>query len=85
MAPRHLDIRNQIQTRSDPQIKAFETVRRRGHNRKNIADLAAVVEKALKMADASGFDFVGIDLCSALERLKQMDEPRYLVDPRDCE
>jgi hypothetical protein len=38
------------------------------------ADLIALVQQALDVADAKGFIFVGIDLCSALERLKEMDD-----------
>lgn len=45
------------------------------------ADLIALVQQALAMADAKGLIFVGIDLCSALERLKEMgDTGQY----REC-
>ena len=37
-----------------------------------IAALTARVTEALAMADALGLGFVGIDLCSALERLKDI-------------
>ena len=35
------------------------------------AELAALVEQALNYADDLGLIFVAIDLCSALEKLKQ--------------
>ncbi len=85
MARRHPDTAKGTQPGGDTQAEAFGTLRLCGYDRKDITDLAALVEKALAMADASGFDRVGIDLCSALERLRKMDELPYLVDPRDCE
>lgn len=39
----------------------------------DFADLVDTVEKALMMADAAGLGQVGIDLCSALERLQKLD------------
>ena len=85
MARRHPDTAKETQPGGDMQAEAFGTLRLCGHDRKDITDLAALIEKALAMADASGFDRVGIDLCSALERLRKMDEPPYLVGLRDCE
>jgi hypothetical protein len=43
-----------------------------------IVELTTVVEKALAMADALELSLVGIELCSALERLKRMQPD---VDP----
>jgi hypothetical protein len=37
-----------------------------------IVELTAAVEKALAIADALELSLVGIDLCSALERIKAM-------------
>lgn len=42
-----------------------------------IADLAAMVERALDLADALGLGLVGIDLCSALERLNEIGEAEH--------
>lgn len=66
-------------------MEAFGELRLAGHHNEDVNDLAALVEEALKMADALGFDRVGIDLCSALERLGRMDETFRSVGQRDCE
>jgi hypothetical protein len=43
-------------------------------------ELSALVEQALSIADARGLGLVGIDLCSALERLKRIEGR---PDPKD--
>lgn len=43
-----------------------------GNGPEAIAELTAAVEKALAIADAMELNLVGIDLCSALERIKGM-------------
>jgi hypothetical protein len=75
MAPRHLDTAKERQSGGDTQTEAFGKLCLLSDDRKDIADLAAIVERALEMADASGFDRVGIDLCSALERLRKGEPP----------
>lgn len=85
MARRYPDAAQAKRCDGDAQTEAFGDVRLLGHDRKDITDLAALVEKAVAMADASGFDLVGIDLCSALERLRKMGEPSCRVGQRDCE
>lgn len=44
-----------------------------GNDPEVIAELTAAVEKALAIADALELSLVGIDLCSALERIKSME------------
>lgn len=45
-------------------------------------DLSALVEPALAIADARGLGLVGIDLCSALERLKCIEGRPAQEGPR---
>lgn len=85
MVRRPLETAKEMQSGGDTLAEAFGQSRLLGHDRKDITDLVTLVEKALAMADASGFDLVGIDLCSALERLRNMGEPANLVGQRDCE
>lgn len=85
MARRLRDNAEGTQSGGDTQADAFGALRLCGYDRKAIADLAALVEQALAMADASGFDRVGIDLCSALERLRKMDAPACRVGQHDGE
>ena len=42
-----------------------------------IADLTAMVKRALDLADALRLGLVGIDLCSALERLYEIGEAEH--------
>lgn len=51
-----------------------------GNDQEVIVELGAAVERALAMADALELSLVGIDLCSALERIKSM-EPT--VNPKE--
>lgn len=48
----------------------------------SLEELVELVEHALAKADALEFSTVGIDLCTALERLKAMDRPVFPVKPR---
>lgn len=57
--------------------------RSRGVTRASLAELADLVEQALAKADALGLSLVGIDLCTALERLKAMDRPVLPFVPRN--
>jgi hypothetical protein len=45
-----------------------------------LSELIALVERALNTADAMGLPFVGLDLCAALEKLKEMERSLYPSD-----
>lgn len=55
--------------------QASAIVRSSGHDPAAISELAALIEQALAVSDASGLVFVSIDLCSALARLRAMGAP----------
>lgn len=55
-----------------PQAAPLAMFTLNGNNSEVIVELTAAVEKALAIADALEFSLVGIDLCSALERIKGM-------------
>lgn len=42
---------------------------------KSLAVLIALVQEALEISDAIGLPLVGIDLCTALEKLNALPEP----------
>ena len=46
-----------------------------GDHGKSLAVLIALVQEALETSDAIGLPLVGIDLCTALEKLKALPEP----------
>jgi hypothetical protein len=52
--------------------------------REPTADLMALVEQALAMADAESLAHVGIDLCSALARLRDIADTAQREGQRDC-
>jgi hypothetical protein len=56
-----------------------------GHGCGEIADLTNLVQQALTLADALELTFVGIDLCSALERLKSISDAARLLESSDHE
>lgn len=84
MSPQHPETAEDLRSGVNTQTEASGKLRLFGHERKDVTDLAALVEKAIEMADASGLNLVGIELCSALERLRKMDEPPHLAGMRDC-
>lgn len=43
----------------------------------DLAGLIVLVERSLESADALGLPFVGLDLCSALEKLNELKESQY--------
>jgi hypothetical protein len=56
-----------------------------GHGSGGIVDLTGRIEQALKLADDMGLTFVSIDLCSAMERLKDIGAAAHSVESRDHE
>lgn len=48
--------------------------------RECLLDLIALVERALNAADGMGLPFVGLDLCSALDKLKELQASLYPSD-----
>lgn len=46
----------------------------------HLSELIALVESALNTADAMGLPFVGLDLCSALEKLQELQASLYPSD-----
>lgn len=54
-----------------------------GATRASLSELIELVEQALAKADALELAVVGIDLCTALERLKAMDRPVLPFVPPD--
>jgi hypothetical protein len=85
MGMRPRDAANGNEPVRKPEPKAASIARLFGPDRKAIADLTAIVEEALEMADAMELGLVGIDLCSALVQLKDIGDGSYLMDQRDCE
>ena len=85
MAPPPLDTAKESQSGGVTQTEASGVIRLPSDDRGSITDLIALVERALEMADASGVDLVGVDLCSALERLRNMGAHPDPVGQRDCE
>jgi hypothetical protein len=47
----------------------------RGENGRSLAVLIALVQEALETADAIELPLVGIDLCTALEKLRALRDP----------
>lgn len=86
MDSRSFEITNARDTASNQKTARPDVFRRPSHDRQALADLTATVEKALKLADASGLILVGIDLCSALDRLKKLGDgdASNVTDKRDC-
>jgi hypothetical protein len=74
MGSRILDDLNSMEMGYQLEIDASAAVRSNHHDDGTISYLIALIEEALAMADASGLATVGIDLCSALERLKAIGD-----------
>jgi len=85
MNSRSLDAASGLKLDRNSETQASAMLRKPGHDHAALADLSAMVEQALALADASGFGLVGIDLCSALERLQNLSVAPSQVDRRDCE
>jgi hypothetical protein len=85
MTTRSLDAASGFKLGGNSESQASAMRRKPGLDHAALADLSAMVEQALELADASGFGLVGIDLCSALERLQNLGEAPCEVDQRDCE
>jgi hypothetical protein len=63
-----------------PEASPFAMFSPTGNDPEVIVELMATVEKALAMADALELSLVGIDLCSALERIKDMHSAANQVE-----
>lgn len=62
--------------RTAPMRSVFDTVTELPVDHgKSLAVLIALVQEALETSDAIGLPLVGIDLCTALEKLKALPEP----------
>lgn len=50
-----------------------------------IADLTVMIGQALELADDLGLTFASIDLCSAMERLKDIGAAAHSIEPGNHE
>jgi hypothetical protein len=48
-----------------------------------ITDLTVLIEQALELADDLGLTFASIDLCSAMERLKDIGAAAHSIESGD--
>lgn len=85
MSSRILDDLNSMELINQPELDDYSIALSNSHDQGTISYMISLIEEALAIADASRFAAVGIDLSSALERLKAIEAEMPVIPPSQQE